>query len=289
MISIVGANGFIGRNLAIQLDNKVTHLFAKNFNAFPVQCASDGRVISDFTDLNSYWELLSQSKTVILLSNSGRGNTPQNDINAHKQFCDALEQRDNKIEHVIYASSGGAIYGDVSYAVSEDHVASPISDYGKAKLEIEKTLLNASNEAAWKTTIMRIANPIGLWARQPGFVENALLSIRDEKSMNLWAQTDYVRDYFAVTDLVIAIERIVHHSSPSNQIYNIGAGRGYTIQNILDLVCEVTGSPVKVKKSPPSNGDVKYNVLNCDRIKDDLGWEAQIDIKQTIQEIWDSI
>lgn len=282
MISIIGANSFIGRNLALALKEESVALCAKDFSGFDFERIPHHKVPMDFSDPSTYIAQIKQSKTLVLLINSG-----SEDIKNYEEFLTALNEVEHAVEHIIYASSGGTVYGEGEGApLKEDHPKNPRSSYGHRKLEIEKMLIEYSKNTPWKTTILRIANPVGLWGKKLSLVSAAIAAAKSGEALKLWAEESYIRDYFAVQDLCEAVKILIQNPSESNKIYNLGSGQGRSIYEILEIIGEMADKHVILDKQTPKSDDVSYNVLDCSRIKEDLGWEAKIDIRDTIKEMW---
>ena len=279
MTAIFGANGFIGRNLALYIQEKRPMLFARDYDGFP-DTADQSCHIADFKDLDSFWDTVSKAQTVILLSNTGHEG--QGAVEAYASFVDALNTRPHSIKHLIYASSGGAMYGEASEPLNEDSPKNPVNTYGKTKLAIEDLLLNCT----CPTTVLRIANPIGLYAKRPNLVDAALDAVKSERPLEIWGDGAAVRDYFDVQDLCRAIQLISNTTPQENKIYNIGSGQGRAINEMLDIIAQITDKEVPVEYKNARTEDVSYNVLDCSRIQQELGWQAEIDIRETIEKMW---
>ena len=288
-LAIVGANGFIGRNCALSLQHLSPTLFAQSFDDFPFDLNDYSFKAQDLCDAVSEWSYLSSHETIVLLSNSARGHTQQNAISTFSSLCNALKTRSHSTQHIIFASSGGAIYGEASSPLSEKSALNPISSYGKAKMDIERLLQECSYNKNWTVTSLRIANPIGLWARKSAFVEAALHALRNDKTFELWADENYVRDYFCVEDLCHAIQLCIENKPMVSTTYNVGSGIGTSISDLLSMIEEVTGKRINIRKHAACDDDIQYNVLDCTKIKNELGWSAQRDIKINIQNMWESL
>lgn len=283
MIGIIGANSFIGRNLVLKLAQKKAVLFARDFEGFEFNKENHDQILMDFKFPETFVNKLTNCTKIILLINS---NDLQ--VSTFEELLKSIDIADTRLEQLIYASSGGAIYGEAhtSFPLSESTPTSPKSKYGQTKLAIENLILSRANKAQWNATILRIGNPIGLYAKKTNFVNAAIDAAKFDTPLKLWAHKDYVRDYFSVTDLCDVIDKVIETPSTKNRIYNVGSGNGHSIDQMLEIIETVADKKIILDQKDPIDEEVRYNVLDCSRIKRDLGWQCKISIEDVIEEIW---
>ena len=163
------------------------------------------------------------------------------------------------IKRIIYLSSGGAVYGTVkSLPVNEEHVLFPQSSYGIVKLAVEKYLYLFNHLYGLEFNIIRPSNPYG--ARQNPYGTLGSLSvflgkISRKENIQIWGDGSVARDYIYVSDLVKAIysAAITEHT---NQIYNIGSGKAYTLNQLLIKIRDVLKIDFNVQYMPSRPCDV---------------------------------
>lgn len=298
MIAIWGANGFIGHHLVRKLIETRTQesvrLFSRNFDGLPTEYPSSfSKYECDFMNPQSYMKKLEDCKTIILLVTGSYARTNLRDMDAelrhsvepYRQFLETLSQNKNQPEHILYASSGGAIYGTPSEKVPllESSPCRPSTPYGLGKLLVENMIAEYAQNSPWHYTHLRIANPVG--DQGNGLVNAAFRAIRSGERLQLLSAGTSVRDYFDVQELAQAIILLCGRGNHESQIYNIGSGRGLTAMNVIDCVNKVTGQkvPVTIKEDEDS---MSYNVLDCGKIEKDIGWKAQNTIETIITNMW---
>jgi UDP-glucose 4-epimerase len=144
------------------------------------------------------------------------------DVNV-KGLLNIVENATN-LERFIFASSGGAIYGDPKYLpADEEHKTNPISPYGVSKLAAEKYLNYYSRTHGLKTTSLRYANVYG--ERQDPYGEAGVISIFIDKALKgerpeIFGDGEQTRDYIHVTDIVSANL----HAMKKEGTFNVGTG-----------------------------------------------------------------
>lgn len=302
MLAIWGANGFIGRHLVRALSEsgpeQALKLFARDFQGFPFALPENAECHErDFTDPQSYIDRIVDCQTLVLLTSSSgsRSNKdrPEREIeqNVHPydNLFTALSTRKNEIEHIIYLSSGGTVYGNAGNTpISEETPLNPISPYGKAKCTIEQRLMDFSQQSGIAYTILRVANPVGIWTKKPNLVSAALNSAITGQPLDVYGDGSNIRDYFDVTELAQCIAMTVKNQQAHNQIFNVGSGQGHAVNHVVRLVEEISGKQVKTNTLPPNKTDVRYNVLDCNRIEKAMGWKAVNTLDKIIKSMLES-
>ncbi|MBM2711148.1 NAD-dependent epimerase/dehydratase family protein [Mesorhizobium caraganae] len=291
MIGIFGASGFIGRNL-------VDHFNQKNipFRGFVRRAAfaqTANMTLIDFDDPATYRDHLKELSAVVLLVSASVPATFANDLVSevsrnvvpHIKFLQSI--RGTSIEHVVYLSSGGTIYGvPRQSSITEEHPTLPISTYGCGKLMIESAIKTLSAGAGWNYSILRASNPIGKYQspeKGQGLVAAAVRAAFLGAPIDIWGDGKALRDYIDVRDLCAAIDIVLRPQERKRQIYNVGLGRSVSVNEIVDLCSYACGKPIFRNYIPEKSFLVRDVELNCDAITRDTGWKAKFDISDAIQ------
>ncbi|MDP9461765.1 MAG: NAD-dependent epimerase/dehydratase family protein, partial [Actinomycetota bacterium] len=98
-----------------------------------------------------------------------------------------------------------------------------------------------------------------------------------------------IRDYVHVEDLSDAhLLALPAPAAGEHRIYNLGNGTGFSVQEVIDAVREVTGHPVPVTVGARRAGDPAQLVASSDRIRADLGWTPKhTDLRGIVRDAWD--
>ena len=178
-----------------------------------------------------------------------------------------------RVSHVVFSSSGGAIYGDpVGGKADEDHPLNPCSPYGVAKLAGEKYLAALAPDGGFLLTVLRYANVYG--PRQDGRGEagvvgiwmNRLLSGQDAVVNGDGGQT---RDFVHVADVVAANQAAFVHRTPG--VFNVGTGIETSVRELYDLVAAACGVGAPPRFGPAKPGEQRRSVLDPARSRAVLG------------------
>ncbi len=184
------------------------------------------------------------------------------------------------VERFIFASSGGAIYGDQvegENSAGEESPIHPISPYGVAKATVELYLHAYRVVHGMDFVALRYGNVYG--PRQDPFGEAGVVAIFIEKLLFggqplIHGDGLQTRDYVYVEDVAEANAlALVRKASGS---FNIGTGVEKNVKELFRELVVVTGKSVREVHDPAKPGEQRRSVLNCSKAHLHLGWEAKI-------------
>lgn len=181
-----------------------------------------------------------------------------------------------KLEKIVFASSGGAIYGRTSVDhISESHSTHPISSYGITKLVIEKYMQMYFHLYKLKYTALRISNPYGPGQNpiaSQGAIAVFMHKVLTDLPITLWGDGSNVRDYVFIDDVATAFRSALEEDAVGS--YNIGSGVGKSLIEIIRIIEQVTGNTSRVRYERGRAADVNRVVLDTRQAKDALGWSS---------------
>lgn len=181
---------------------------------------------------------------------------------------------------IIYASSGGAVYGDVEYLpADENHPIKPVSQYGVSKHTVEHYLYLYGLLHNLDYVILRYANVYG--PRQNPFGEAGVVAIfavqmLTGKQPAIFGPGDKTRDYIHVSDVVQA--NMLALEKGNRSIVNIGTGVETSDQEVFDTLAGVLGYNHPPVYAPVRKGEVYRISLDCSRAREELGWTPRIQL-----------
>lgn len=181
----------------------------------------------------------------------------------------------NNIQRVIFASSGGSIYGEGnSKLLSENDPTFPISPYAIGKQTIEGYLRYFHKKYQLDYLVYRISNVYGegqnTTNNKHGVISVFLNNILTEKPLTVFGNGTMTRDYIEVHDLTSFMAKKFSQNS-KYKLYNIGTGRGVTVNEILATIEKVTKKKAQVTHLPSPSSYVEYIVLDCSRASEEFG------------------
>ena len=176
------------------------------------------------------------------------------------------------IERLVFASSGGAIYGEVPEGrrAAVDWPAHPLSPYGTAKLAVEHYLDFYRHEYGLVSCILRYANVYG--PRQDPYGEAGVVAVfstnllRGESiQINARAETGdpgCVRDYVYVGD-VVGANLAALQGRLDGRIVNVGTGRATSTLELARIVEAAAKVKATIRFGPHRVGDLERSVLDA--------------------------
>jgi UDP-glucose 4-epimerase len=193
------------------------------------------------------------------------------------------------VQRILFLSSGGTVYGTPEMVpIPETHPLRPINSYGIVKASIEHYLEMYRRTRGISPIIVRASNPFG--PRQAhsgvqGVISTFLRRVLAGEPIEIWGDGSIVRDYFYVGDLAEFCARA--GTGRREGAYNVGSGRGMSINQIVEAVRKVTGLDFETVYRPGRTIDVPRSVLDCSRARNDFGWECEADFESALRKTWD--
>jgi UDP-glucose 4-epimerase len=187
--------------------------------------------------------------------------------------------RGTGLKKLVFVSSGGTVYGTpTSVPIDESHPTNPQCSYGITKLAIEKYLDLFGMLHGLEYCILRIANPYGEMQRtqaSQGAVAVFLGKALRAEPVEIWGDGSVIRDYVYIGDVADALIRAMNHAGPE-RLFNIGSGRGLSLNEVLDTIDDVLGRKTERLYRPSRAFDVPANVLSIERASRHLGWRPRV-------------
>lgn len=178
-----------------------------------------------------------------------------------------------EVKKVIFASSGGAVYGEQELwqtdpledllACRENFPKKPISPYGINKLAAEHYLRFYKEVHGLKYVALRYANVYGPGCH--GAVANFAKLIAEDKPIEINGSGEQTRDYVYIDDVV---EANVEALNPEIEgAFNIGTGKETSINELAAEISQIIGKGYSVVNKPEIKGEVKRNCLRPSTIQ----------------------
>lgn len=293
---IFGGGGFLGLNLAKRLhavgqevrifDRAATVQRLRNtacpaFEWIEGDFCNEEDVIDAMVDCTVVFHLV--STTLPKSSNLNPVYDVETNVVSTLRMLEAAKR--TKIKKVVFASSGGTIYGTpLEIPIKEIHPTDPDCAYGIGKLAIEKYLRLYYELHGLNYCILRISNPYGEEQRpgQQGVVAAFLARALNGQPIEIWGDGNVVRDFVYVGDVSEAFVNALHYRGPC-RLFNIGAGRGKSLNELLDVIEGLMGKPLQRRYAPARKFDVPVNVLDTTRARDVLKWEAHTSLEEGLE------
>jgi UDP-glucose 4-epimerase len=185
--------------------------------------------------------------------------------------------------HVVFTSTGGAIYGDVERPAVEDDERRPVSPYGIAKLAGEAYVAGWNRVHGAGHVVLRLANVYG--PRQSATLEGGVVAIFLERMLRgeetlIFGDGGQTRDFVFVGDVVRACLAGGGHRGG---IFNVGTGIETTVAELHRLCAKAAGSDAEPTHLDARPGDARRSVLDVSRAAADLGWRPETSLAEGLR------
>lgn len=303
---VIGGNGFIGKNLVIDLKKHNYDVIVFDIDTKPLQISlkNEDSIKYIESDINNTQYLIDQIDNIDFVVWLIHTTVPatsmynlefdlQSNIPPLIRFVQQILERGN-IQKFVYLSSGGTIYGNpiVSKPIDEDYEKKPISSYGLTKMVAEEYLNFLFYAYPEKLTILRPSNVYGRYQnlkKPQGLIGHVLKSVIMNEPITIFGDGSIVRDYIHVNDLTDAIIRSLTLKSIEHTTLNIASGNPESINDILEAVKATTKQDVLIVRHPARSFDCQYNVLSIAKAQKILNWSPTVNLTSGIEDVWNWI
>jgi UDP-glucose 4-epimerase len=203
--------------------------------------------------------------------------------------------RHSGIEKFIFSSTGGALYGEpVKNPCPEGAAITPLSAYGLSKYLAEQYVELYHRLYHLNYTTLRYSNVYG--PRQDPHGEAGVIAIfaqrmLEGKQPQIFGSGDQERDFLYVSDVVEA--NILSIDRGDGQAYNIGTGKGTSVNRTFELLREILQYKWDAEHRPQRPGEVDKIILECSKAARELKWSPTVDLatglRQTIEHLRKSV
>lgn len=185
-------------------------------------------------------------------------------------------------EHLIFASTGGALYGEPERLPADESTPlNPLSPYGCAKAAAESYIELYRRLHGLRACSLRYANVYG--PRQDPYGEAGVVAIftralLDGKPATIFGDGEQTRDFVFVADVVRA--NLLAADLRAEGAFNIGTGQATTVNAIYSALARLTGADATPVHGLPRPGDVLHVTLAAGLARGRLGWEPAVSLEE---------
>jgi UDP-glucose 4-epimerase len=187
---------------------------------------------------------------------------------------------------IVFASTGGAIYGECDGPAPEDSPRMPLAPYGTAKLAAEEYLQTYNRLYGSEHVVVRYANVYG--PRQEANLEGGVVSIFMRElsgggTPQIFGDGKQTRDFVYVGNVAQATLAAL---DADGGVFNIGTGIETSVNELYDAVRRAAGIERDAQYAEPRPGEILRSVLDVSRARDELGWRPEHELDAGLAETW---
>lgn len=302
-ILLLGAAGFIGTNLTIELaknaENEITLVDRcrdffnpiVNINLKNIRIVESGLTVDmDFDSILKNQEVVYHlvSTTVPTTSNQHISQELVSNVVFSANLFEACIRCG--VKKVVFISSGGTVYGkEVDCPLKEKTATNPISSYGVQKVTIEKLLYLYRYMYGLDYRIIRLANPYGPYQRPNGVLGSVTTftykALKGDE-ITVYGDGSVVRDFIYIDDAIRAIMKIAKGEN-KHRTFNLGCGYGTSIKQVLETIEKALGKSMNVSYIEGRKVDVPVNYLDISRYEKYYGALNPISLEEGVKKTAD--
>lgn len=187
---------------------------------------------------------------------------------------------------VVFASTGGAIYGnDAPLPTPESSPPAPLAPYGASKLAGEAYVATWGRLHGLPNVVLRLGNVYG--PRQQPHGEAGVVAIFSDRLSRGEPVVVYgfgkpTRDYLHVSDVARAFVTVASRGRPGT--FNVGTARETSVLELLELLQREAGTELDPDLRPLRPGELERSALDPSAIQRELGWRAEIPVERGLAE-----
>ncbi|QDT16138.1 NAD-dependent epimerase/dehydratase family protein [Alienimonas californiensis] len=206
--------------------------------------------------------------------------------------CEAA--RGAGVDRITFASSGGALYGDVTEPAGEEHALLPIAPYGITKKVGEDYLRFYALQYGLTTVALRYGNVYGPRQNphgEAGVVAIFARNLLSGQPITINGDGKYVRDYVHVADVAaVNVAALLGEAPRGFSAFNVGTAVGTDVNQLADAVIAGVKAtrpganlPTPVH-GPPRDGDLRSSIVSPAKATAELDWEPRVTMADGIAE-----
>jgi UDP-glucose 4-epimerase len=197
---------------------------------------------------------------------------------------------------VVFASSGGAVYGEATPPTSEAAPARPLAPYGTAKYAGEEYLAQDARLRGAQHVVLRFANVYG--PRQDPSGEGGVVAIFGGRALEgrparVFGDGTQTRDFVYVGDVVDATLAAAAAAREGRDAqlradgalptYNVGTGRQTSVLELWDSMQRAVGQDLSIDFEPAKDGEIEHSALDAQHARTQLGIPIDTSIDEGVR------
>jgi UDP-N-acetylglucosamine/UDP-N-acetyl-alpha-D-glucosaminouronate 4-epimerase len=209
------------------------------------------------------------------------------EVNATGTLHLLVAARDAGARRVVYASSSSVYGPELKLPRAEHDRPNPISPYAVSKLAGEQYCLSFHHAYGLETVALRYFNIFGPrqgWdSPYAGVLPRFIRALRRGEAVTVFGDGEQSRDFTFVANAVDANLRALTVPAAAGRVYNVGAGRKASVNDLLALVARSLATRPVVEHAPPRTGDVRDSLADLTAIRRDLGYEPTVTLEEGLR------
>jgi len=280
-ILVTGASGFVGRHLTEELKRHGAEVLAIDEHGNNSIDVRDWRRIRDLGSRIGKLDLVYHLAALMFVPYSFENPREVYDVNVLGTLNILELCRVYSVSRFIFASS--YVYGPPRYLpIDEEHPLNPTSPYARSKVMGEDLCRAYNEDYGLRLTILRPFNIYGEGQSDNFLIPSILKQLRCG-TIEL-QDPEPRRDFLYISDAIEAYVKAGEYKGSGFDIFNIGSGVSYSVDEIVSKILEAWGQKAKVSyQHQRRKAEMMDVVADVHKAKRELGWEPKIDLVEGLR------
>jgi UDP-N-acetylglucosamine/UDP-N-acetyl-alpha-D-glucosaminouronate 4-epimerase len=296
---VTGGAGFIGSNTVDELVRRGHSVVVlDDLSAGKEENLAEFRskitfIKGSITDIDAVRKAMHEADYVLHLA--ARTSVPRsvkdpiesNRINIDGTLNVLVAARDAKVRRVVFAASSSA-YGETpTLPKIETMVPAPISPYGVTKFVGELYLQVFGRCYGLENVALRYFNVFGP-RQDPGSPYSGVLAkfctaYLEEGQPVIFGDGEQTRDFTYVENAVQANLLACEAPRVSGKVFNVGVGGRISLNQVTELLAQISGNQLEVRHDPPREGDIRDSQADITQAREWLGYDPRVDFEEGLR------
>ncbi len=190
------------------------------------------------------------------------------------------------VKKLVFSSSS-AIYGDASaLPINEWSAAQPLSPYAVGKLIGEYYARIYWEMYQLPTVSLRYFNVYGPKQNPDGdyaaVIPKFIISLLNNQTPIVYGDGEQSRDFVYIEDAVTANILAATNKEMAGTEFNVGSGNRFTLNQLLEELCKITGVDINANYAPARSGDIRHSYADISKLKTS-GFTPDMEFKQGLE------
>lgn len=209
----------------------------------------------------------------------------ERNINATQILLEAAKDAKN-LQRLVFASTS-SIYGDAETLPTHEGICpAPVSPYGITKLAAERLCGLYHKNFGVPFVALRYFTVYGPRQRPDMAFHKFFKAVLEDEPIPVYGDGEQTRDFTYVSDAVAANLAAATVPEAVGQIFNVGGGSRAVLSEVLNLMEEIVGKPIKRKYVEKAMGDARHTGADISKAQNILRWQPQVLLRDGLTQEW---
>lgn len=209
----------------------------------------------------------------------------ERNINATQVLLEAAKDA-KKLKRLVFASSS-SVYGDAETLPTHEGICpQPVSPYGITKLAAELLCGQYHKNFGVPCVSLRYFTVYGPRQRPDMAFNKFFKSILQNEAIPIYGDGQQTREFTFVSDVIAANLAAATVPQAVGEIFNIGGGSRVVLAEVLDIIEEIVGKPIKRNHIEKAMGDARHTAADVSKAQTILGYQPQVSLRDGLTQEW---